>query len=695
MYNLGLGIILKKQSSSGFLTQFVKNERNMLFSTRNQWLSYALSMSMPDKSDILNDHKVPSAFPAWILFRSITNLVEFNDVFAFTVMAVQYGSTDRWLPEGNNVLWTFADLLGGLLIGFSLYSKLEAHRTAGDFAWFWGDFFFLRTGERTLSFEGVFELFPHPMYTIGYGWTYGCAILARSFTVLACVLVFHFSQLLFLVIVESPHVELLYGKDNSQILASGRFLPRLPSFDIFNGYDVNLVLMNCFFVLGIRFGSSPHGPLDDDAFFLANAVFWRALAFSVEASILVRQERSKFWTKRFLSKGHTKVEAFDSWKRLVTVFSSLQYISFVLAALRVMWFPDTWWGMCSNAQFISQIMLSFILFMVSLWSNISCFEVLGSYGWFFGDFFLAPAADDDRCVGRTSASKAFENLQPVYHGIYRYLNNPETYLGHLWLYGVALFCSSWDLFLVAGMSHAIKIAFLQAVEKPHVRSVYKQHVRQYSSVMERVVKGKVSDLKRNETALFLANWVKHPIETGALAPSSRQLACAMCDTMYFANDAVVLELGPGTGPFTREILKRLEPFKDTTFIGFELNEQFVDILRTLFPDNAECFIQESAERIMPVLATKGVTCADTIISGLPWAIFPDSLQRAILTEVYASLRPGGRFCTFAYLQGLVLPAGQNFKALLDSIFDKVERSPVVWKNFPPAFVYRCEKLFEY
>lgn len=88
---------------------------------------------------------------------------------------------------------------------------------------------------------------------------------------------------------------------------------------------------------------------------------------------------------------------------------------------------------------------------------------------------------------------------------------------------------------------------------------------------------------------------------------------------------------------------------------------------------------------------RGLDAADTIISGLPWAVFPDHLQRSLLTEIYAALKSKGRFCTFAYLQGLLLPAGQNFRGLLEQTFDVVERSPVVWKNFPPAFVYRCEK----
>ena len=45
----------------------------------------------------------------------------------------------------------------------------------------------------------------------------------------------------------------------------------------------------------------------------------------------------------------------------------------------------------------------------------------------------------------------------------------------------------------------------------------------------------------------------------------------------------------------------------------------------------------------------------------------------------------------AYLQGLMFPNGQRFRRLLGEVFRGVEISPVVWKNIPPAFVYRCRK----
>ena len=64
---------------------------------------------------------------------------------------------------------------------------------------------------------------------------------------------------------------------------------------------------------------------------------------------------------------------------------------------------------------------------------------------------------------------------------------------------------------------------------------------------------------------------------------------------------------------------------------------------------------------------------------------------AFSSTIVESLRPGGTFATFAYLHALCLPNARRFRKRLESVFTKVELSPVVWMNLPPAFVYRCTK----
>ena len=82
---------------------------------------------------------------------------------------------------------------------------------------------------------------------------------------------------------------------------------------------------------------------------------------------------------------------------------------------------------------------------------------------------------------------------------------------------------------------------------------------------------------------------------------------------------------------------------------------------------------------------------DAIVSGLPWASFPQSLQTRILDATMKVLRPGGQLVTFAYHTGLLMPAGRRFQRLLPRYFSKITRGRSVWRNTPPAFTIRCTR----
>jgi phospholipid N-methyltransferase len=190
-----------------------------------------------------------------------------------------------------------------------------------------------------------------------------------------------------------------------------------------------------------------------------------------------------------------------------------------------------------------------------------------------------------------------------------------------------------------------------------------------------------------ERGLFFRQFLSKPAVTGAVAPSSAALARRMVERIDFQAANVVVEYGPGTGVFTREVISRLRP--DATFLAFEMNRELIGVVRRKFPD--ALVYQDSAARIGHYLELNGRSHIDAVISGLPWAAFPGHLQDEILDPTIRLLRSGGRFSTFAYLQGLALPAGVRFRRSLERRFSRVEVSPVTWRNVPPAVVYWCTK----
>ena len=189
------------------------------------------------------------------------------------------------------------------------------------------------------------------------------------------------------------------------------------------------------------------------------------------------------------------------------------------------------------------------------------------------------------------------------------------------------------------------------------------------------------------TLHFFKELVTNVGSVGAVAPSSSVLARAMVEHARVREAKFVLEFGPGTGAFTGKIIEALP--QDSGFIAMEVNSKFVDIVRNRYPSTN--IVHDSATEASRYLQAQGRESCDSIVSGLPFAAFNDELQDAILDEVGRILEPGGIFVTFTYVQAPLTKRGRNIRRKLFERFSSVTTSPIIWRNFPPAFLY-CAQM---
>lgn len=180
---------------------------------------------------------------------------------------------------------------------------------------------------------------------------------------------------------------------------------------------------------------------------------------------------------------------------------------------------------------------------------------------------------------------------------------------------------------------------------------------------------------------FFRSWISNPLRVAAVAPSSDSLA-RLITSEISALDAPVLELGPGTGVFTRALLARGVPETELTLLEF--GSDFLPGLNRRFP---QARIVQMDAALIAEADLFADEAAGAVISGLPLLSMSPRKQEAILAGAFEVLRPGGAFYQFTYGPRCPVP-----RVILDRLGLDAERLGKTVRNLPPAAVYRITRL---
>lgn len=178
--------------------------------------------------------------------------------------------------------------------------------------------------------------------------------------------------------------------------------------------------------------------------------------------------------------------------------------------------------------------------------------------------------------------------------------------------------------------------------------------------------------------LMLRKFVAHGTSIASFSPSSRFLARKMLFGIDWAKAKCVVELGAGTGPITKELVRAAR--SGTKLVIVERDPDFCRLLREKFPSLD--IVEGDACKLDEILASRGIAHADHIISGLPLPSFPAELRDSIIKMSAKVLGTAGEFRQITNMPWV-------YQGMYRGYFNEVSFK-LVPLNLPPGGVYFCK-----
>ena len=183
----------------------------------------------------------------------------------------------------------------------------------------------------------------------------------------------------------------------------------------------------------------------------------------------------------------------------------------------------------------------------------------------------------------------------------------------------------------------------------------------------------------NDRLVFIQEFLKHPLQIGAIIPSSRFLERRIVAAAGISSASVVVELGAGIGNITRAILSAIP--QHAKLLSIEINPHFHALVNSIRDDRLIAHLG-SAYDLKEIISMYDLDAPNAVVSGIPFSTMSHSVGSHILEAVSSSPAQNGRFVAYQV---------SNRVATLCQPFLGSGQTEIELINIPPMRIFQWEK----
>ena len=186
-------------------------------------------------------------------------------------------------------------------------------------------------------------------------------------------------------------------------------------------------------------------------------------------------------------------------------------------------------------------------------------------------------------------------------------------------------------------------------------------------------------MSRSSKWLFLKKFIAQPSINASVVPSSQALARLMMQDIDWSVVDTVIEFGPGTGVFTRHIIKHAKP--GSKIILLEFDHDYCQLLKDKFGDQVTIILWD-VRQFENMIQKHLIPFPDLIISWLPYFPFTWYEWNKLLQYLKILI---SKWCLMRWFSYSPWRFIKTYKVLHPILVD------YTLSCIPPAFVYEMKK----